>query len=188
MKRNAYRTILVFIALTMFGAADATARTQHQSESGDKKVSPQTSKKGQENLPYMPKIDVFSLMPEPHQVLATAYRQNIRTFTKALLDQAQIGGSLSADFARAAVTEINRNFDQAKDHHNEHVKTMSADLRSKAAAMIKEMDTHHSRLRNAIDALEKDVENYTLNSNRIAIDSADVIRHLDEISKMHNRE
>jgi len=179
--------MLVFFALTMFGTAKATAQIEYQSESGGKRAAAQARKKEQENLPYRPKVDVFSLMPEPHQVLATAYRQNIGTFAKALLDQAQIDGSLSADFARAAVAEINRNFDQARDHHREHVKTMSADRHSKAAAMIEEMDTHHSKLKSAIDALEKDVENYTLNSRQIAIDCADVIRHLGGISKVDKR-
>lgn len=126
MKNNAHRIILVFIVLTMFDVAS---------------VSAQDSKKGLENLPIdMLKTDTSVRMQEPHHVLAMAYRQTIRIFAKALLDQAQSGGALSADFARALVTEMNRNFDNAEDHYKEHLKPTSADGRFMTAPMIKEMD------------------------------------------------
>ena len=45
-----------------------------------------------------------------------------------------------------------------------------------------------SKLKKAIDILEKDVQNYTLNSKQIVAHCADVLRHLDEMSKMHKQE
>jgi hypothetical protein len=171
MNKYFYRTILSVIALIMFGAVTAPA---------------QTSKQGQEQTHRDLKIDMPGMMNEPHHVLAMAHRQNIGTFAKALRDQAQLGTPLSADFARAAVAEMNRSFDQAEEHDREHVKTMSADMRSRMAAMIKEMDLLRSKLKVAITALEKDVQDYTLNPKKITTDSAEIIRYLDEISKMHN--
>ncbi len=187
MNRYFYRTILSIIALTMFGAVSAQAQTEHQNHPDDQMASAQTSKQSHEQMHSdRPKMDTSGLMNEPHHVLAAAYRQNIGTFAKALRDQAQAGGSLSADFARAAVAEMNRSFDQAEEHDREHIKTMSADMRARMAARMKEIDMHRSRLKVAIAALEKDVQDYTLNSKKIATDSADVVRHLDEMSKMHN--
>lgn len=187
MNRYFYRTILAAIALTMLGAVTAQSQTQNQNYTDDQTAPAQTSKQVHEQMHRdMPKMDTLDMMNEPHHVLAMAYRQNIGTFAKALRDQAQAGGSLSADFARAAVAEMTRSFDQAEEHDREHIKTMSADMRSRMAAMMKEMDMHRSRLKVAIAALEKDVQDYTLNSKKIATDSADVIRHLDEMSKMHH--
>lgn len=189
MKRKAYTTILIFVALTVFGAISASAQDQHRLGLGDRKVSTQVSRKKQENLPINTlKIDTSAKMQEPHHVLAMAYRQTIRTFAQALLDQAQSNGALSADFARAAVTEMNRNFDSSEDHYKQHMKPTNSDARLMTASAIKEMDINRSRLKDAIDILEKGVENYTLNSKQIAIDSAEVIRHLDEISKIYNRQ
>lgn len=184
MKRNAYRIILAVIALTVFCSVTAASQSEHKPD--DKKASTQTSKKGQEHMHRMPETDMSAMMNEPHHVLAMAFMHNIETFAKALNDQAQGGSPLSADFARAAVAEIRRSFDEARTHHQEHVKAMSADMRSNMAAMMKEMDLYRSSLKNAVTALEKDVHAYTLNSKQIAADCADVLKHLDKMSKMHS--
>ncbi|MCI0489411.1 MAG: hypothetical protein L0229_22690 [Blastocatellia bacterium] len=187
MNRYFYRTILAVIALTMFGAVTAQAQTGTQHTYADETASIQAVRKVQERMRHdMAKMDMSYMMNEPHHVMARAYRQNIETFAITLRDQAQAGRPLSADFARAAVAEINRSFDKLEDHHQEHLKTMSADMRSRMAAMIKEMDMRHSKLEAAIAVLEKDVQGYTLNSEKIATDSAAIIQHLDEMSKMHN--
>lgn len=186
MKRNTYRTGLAAIVLTMFGAVAAPAQTEHQH--GDKQASTQTSNKGQDNLDRdMAKMAMSGMMNEPHHVLAMAYMQNLGTFAKALRDSAQGSSPLSTDFARAAVEEIRRNLDEAEEHRQEHVKTIGADMRSKMAAMTKAMDIHRSRLKNAVAGIEKDVRDHTLNSKQIAADSAEVLKHLDEMSKMRSR-
>jgi outer membrane murein-binding lipoprotein Lpp len=59
-------------------------------------------------------------------------------------------------------------------------------MRSKLAAKMKEMDTHRSKLNDAVNALGKDVQNYTLDAKQIAADSAAILEHLDELSKIHN--
>jgi len=176
MKRNAYRTILGVMALAVFCAVYGLGQTEHQ----------HASQKPMEH--DMSRMDMSGMMNEPHHVLAMAYIQSIGTFAKALSDQAQASNQLSADFARAAVSEIRRSLDQADDHHQEHMKTMSEAMRSKMPAMMKEMETHRSRLGDAVKALEKDVEDYTLNSKQIAADCAVVLKQLDDMSKMHTSE
>ncbi len=186
MKRNAYRTILAIIAMLVFGAMAAVAQTQYQPEQGDEKASAPSSRKvPAQRHQAISDMNMAGVTYEPHQVLAKAYTQNIGIFAKALRDSAQGVGSLSADFARVAVEEMKRNFDEAEEHHREHVKTLSADIRSKTAARMKQSEIYRSRLKDAIATIEKDVLDYTLNSKRIATDSADVIKHLDEILKLH---
>jgi hypothetical protein len=188
MKRNSYRAILAVIALTVFGATYAAARTGLQHQPSDKKASVQGSKKAQGHTNRdMSEMDMSGMINEPHYVLAEAYKQNIEAFAKALRDQAQ-RGALSSDFARAAVAEISRSLDQADEHHREHAKTMSPDMRSKMAAMMKEMDVRSSKLKDAFRILEKDVGEYTLNSKQIATDSDEMLRRLDDMPKMHQPE
>ena len=188
MERNSHKKILALIALTVFGAIYAAAQTAQQPQPGNKKASLQTRKKAQANINQnMSEMHVSGRMNEPHHVLAAAYKENIATFARALRDQAQ-AGSLSSDFARAAAAEIGRSIDQVDDHHKEHMKTMSAEMRSKTAAMMKEMDVSSSRLKDAFKVLEKDVGEYTLNSKQIATDSDQILKRLDDMPRMHKPE
>jgi polyhydroxyalkanoate synthesis regulator phasin len=186
MKMSMHRTILPVLALMVMSAATSLAQTEPQHENGDKKASTLPIKKGQKYLDQeMLKMEVSGRKMEPHYVMAMAYLQTIGAFAKALGDQASGDSQLSADFARAAVDEINRSLDKAKEHHQEHLKTMSPDTRLRLAPMVKEMDLQHTKLNSAVDALEKDVQNYTLDAKQIALDSAAILKHLDELSKMY---
>ena len=185
MKRNAYRTSLAVITLMVFGEMTALAQTKPQHLYADQTASIQTSKKEQARLHHdISKMDMPAMTNEPHQVLSRAFMQNIETFAKTLNDQAQGDTPLSADFARAAVTEIIRNFDEANSHHQEHVKAMRPDK----PARMSEMSLRDSKLKTAIDTLYKDVQNYTLNSKQIAVDCAAVLKHLDDMSKLYRQE
>jgi hypothetical protein len=187
MKMSMYRTVFPVIALMVMSVGTSLAQTEHQHESGDKKAVTLPNKKGQKHLDQeMLKKELSGRKNEPHYVMAMAHLQNIGTFAKALSNQAQESNQLSADFARAVVAEINRNLDKVVEHHQEHLKTISADMRSKLAAKMKEMDTHRSKLNDAVNALGKDVQNYTLDAKQIAADSAAILEHLDELSKIHN--
>ena len=53
---------------------------------------------------------------------------------------------------------------------------------------VGEMGMRGSKLKKSIDILEKAVQNYTLNSKQIAADCADVLKHLEEMSKLHKQE
>lgn len=182
MKTKAYTTILAVIALILFSAVGALAQTEHQHDA--KKASPSTQ--GKKPMQHdMSKMDMSKMMNEPHHALAMAYMQTIGTFAKTLHDQAEGGSPLNAKFARAAVAEIKRSLDQMEEHHGEHMKMMSEEMRSHMAAMMKDMDMHRSMLKDAVSALEKDVKANQPDSKQVAADSANVLKHLDEMSKMH---
>lgn len=174
MKTKAYTTILAVIALMLFSAVGALAQTEHQ---------PAAQKPMKHD---MSKMDMSSIMNEPHHALAMAYMQNIGTFAKTLHNQAKGSSPLDAKFARAAVAEIKRSLDQMEKHHGEHMKTMSEEMRSHMAAMMKDMEMHRSMLRDAVSALETDVRADQPDSKQVAADSANVLKHLDEMSKMHD--
>lgn len=181
MKTKAYTTIVAVIALILF-AVSALAQTEHQHDAKKPSPSTQVKKPMQHD---MSKMDMASMMNEPHHGLAMAYMQNIGTFAKTLHHQAQGSGPLNVKFARAAVAEIRRSLDQTEEHHAEHMKMMSEEMRSHMAAMMKDMEMHRSMLKDAVSALEKDVKADQPDSKQVAADSANVLKHLDEMSKMH---
>ena len=174
MKAKAYTTILAAIMLMLFSAAGAQAQTENQPG-------------GQKAMQHdMSKMDMSGMMNEPHHVLAMAYMENIRTFARALHNQAEGSNPLNAKFARDAVDEMKRSLDLMEDHRGEHMKTMSEEMRSNMAAMMKDMEMHQFMLKDAVSALEKDVRADQPDSKQIATDSAHIFMHLDEMSKMHD--
>jgi hypothetical protein len=174
MKTKAYTTILAVIALMLFSAVGTLAQTEHQH--GAQKPMQHD----------MSKMDMSSMMNEPHHALAMAYMQSIGTFAKTLQSQAEGSGPLNAKFARAAVAEMKRSLDQMEKHHGEHMKMMSEEMRSHMSAMMKDMEMHRSMLKDAVSALEKDVRADQPDSKQVATDSGNVLKHLDEMSKMHD--
>jgi hypothetical protein len=177
MKQQAYATMLTGIAMLVFGAAGATAQS-------DKKHD--ADKHGAKAAQHdMSKMDMAHMMNQPHAALAMSYRQNIVTFGKTLNNQAKGNGPLDVSLARTAVAEIRRGFDQMEAHHGEHARTMSADMRTRMAAMMRDMDTHRSMLRDAVVALETDVRAAQPDARQVAMDSANLLKHLDAMSKMH---
>lgn len=174
MKTKVYTTILAVIALTLFSAVGALAQTEHQHGA---------QKPAQHD---MSKMDMSSMMNEPHHALAMAYMKTIGTFAKTLHSQAEGSSPLDAKFARAAVAEIKRSLDQMEEHHGEHMKMMREEMRSHMAAMMKDMDMHRSLLKDAVGALEEDVRADQPDSKQVAADSANILKHLDEMSKMHD--
>jgi cytochrome c556 len=174
MTTRASTTVLAVIALMLFPAVGAMAQEEHRQD---------TQKPMQQD---MSKMDMPAMMNEPHHALAMAYMQNIGTFAKTLHTQAEGSSPLDAEFARAAVAEIRRSLDSIEEHHGEHMKTMSAEMRSHMATMMKDMEMHRTMLKDAVSALEKDVTADHLDSKQIAADSDDILKHLDEMSKMQN--
>jgi hypothetical protein len=174
MKTKAYTTILAVIALMLFSAVGALAQTEHQHD----------AKKPMQH--DMSKMDMSAMMNEPHHALAMAFMQNIGTFAKILHSQAEGTSPLDAKVARAAVGEMKRSLDQMEEHHGEHMKMMSEEMRTHMAAMMKDMEMHHSMLKDAVSALEKDVKADQPDSKQVAADSGNVLKHLDEMSKMHD--
>jgi hypothetical protein len=182
---STYRTIFSVIVLMLISTVVSQAQTTYLQENANKKAASFPDKKGQKFLDQeMLKREMSGRNNEPHHVMAMAYLQSIGAFAKALSEQAAGDNQLSADFARAAVNEMDRSLDKAEEHHEENLKTMSADKRSKLAVIMKVVEAQHTNLRNAVNALRKDVQNYTLDAQQIAADSAVILKHLDELSKM----
>ena len=171
MKTKNYATILTVTALMLFSTGGALAQAE-----------PQGAPKPMQH--DMSKMDMSSMMNEPHHTLAMAYMQNIGTFSKALHNQAEGSTPLNAKVARAAVAEIKRSLDQMEEHHEQHLKTMSAEMHSHMAVMMKDMEMNRSMLKEAVSALEKDVRADQPASKEVAAASANVLKHLDEMSKM----
>jgi hypothetical protein len=183
-----YRTILSVVVLMMISTVTLQAQTAHQQENADKKAASFPDKKGQKFLDQeMLRVEMSGSNNEPHHVIAMAYLQTMGTFAKALGEQAARDNQLSADFARAAANEIDRSLDKAEEHHVEHLKTISADKRSKLAVMMKMMEAQRSNLHDAVNTLRKNVQNYTLDAQQIAADSAVILKHLDELAKMRGK-
>jgi hypothetical protein len=174
MKTKAYTTILAVIALVLFSAVGAPAQTEHQH--GAQKPMQHD----------MSKMDMSAMMNEPHHALAMAFMQNIGTFAKIVHSQAEGNSPLNANVVRDAVGEMKRSLDQMEEHHGEHMKMMSEEMRTHMAAMMKDMKMHHSMLKDAVSALENDVKSDQPDSKHVAAHSADVLKHLDEMSKMHD--
>lgn len=179
MKTRAYTTILAVSSLMLFSAVGAPAQTAHQHDA-------------QEPVPHdmsmmdMSRMDMASMMNEPHHVLAMAYMQNIGTFAKALHSQAEGSSPLDTKFARDVVDEMKRSLERMEDHRGRHKQAMSEETRSRMAAMMKDMDMNCSMLKDAISALEQDVQADPPDSRQVATDSAHVLMHLDEMLKMHH--
>lgn len=133
----------------------------------------------------MSTMEMSSMMNQPHAALAMAYGENIGTFARTLRKQAEASSPLDATLARAAGAEIRRSLDQMDAHHGEQMKMMSDAMHSNMAATMKDMDMHRSMLRDAVVALEKDVQASQLNAKQVSAASGKVLKHLDEMSKMH---
>lgn len=176
------RLSIAAVALSLF-VGGASAQTEHQHE--QKTPASQKTMQHEHGKQGAAKMDMSEMMAEPHHVLTMAYVHNIATFAKALRDHATANSTLNAEFSRAAASEIKRSFDQMEKHHKEHIQMMSEDMRSKMSAMMTEVDKHRAALRDAVTALEKDVKADSLDAKRVAADSSDILKHIDEMSKMH---
>ena len=129
-------------------------------------------------------VDMSAMKQEPHHVLAMAYRDNLVTFAKALRQQAGKATTVAPEFAGAAVTEMRRSFDQMHQHHQEHMKTMSEEMKSHMSSMIQEMGTHKTAVEEHLTALEKEVRAGTPNGARVSEHIAEILKHCDAMSTM----
>ena len=171
MKTTVISTILVALALGAFSATASTA--QHEGHTTEKEMS---------HDHMMMANDTH----DTHHILAMAYHQNLATFAKALHEQTASASSVDAKFARAAVTEMRRSFDQMKQHHDEHMKTMSADMHAKMSGMIQKMETHQTEVNTQLSALEQEVQSANPDAKKVSTLAASIHTHCDAMSKMNH--
>lgn len=123
---------------------------------------------------------------EPHHRLAMAYHANLATFAKALKEQtANASSPVNVEFVRAAAAEMRRSFDQVKQHHQAHMTTMSADMRTKMGPMMRQMETHQAELNTQLTALEREVQMAAPDARKVSTLAAGINTHLSSMSKMH---
>ena len=122
---------------------------------------------------------------EPHHVLAMAYHRNLATFAKALHEQTAGASSVNLEFARAAVAEMRRSFDQMKQHHQACMQAMSAEMQAKMKGKMQQMETHQNQLNDQLTALEQEVQSATPDPKKVSTLASNVLTHLDAMSKMH---
>jgi hypothetical protein len=176
MKTRTLSTISMILTLS---ALSATAATPEQAVSATK--------------PAMGKMEMspdhMMMATEPHHVLAMAYHQNLAAFAKALHEQAAGAGPLNIDFARTAVAEMRRSFDQMKQHHQEHMQGMSAEMHSKMDArmsgMMEKMQAHQADMDTQLTALEQEINSASPDTKKISTLADSVHTHLTEMATMH---
>ena len=189
--KNKHLTAVLAAFVLALTSAITFAQDQHQHQHPTEKPASQSSEQKQQHMSHdMSKMDMSAMMKEPHHLLAMAYMHNVGVFAKAINEHATSSSVIDAEFARIAVAEIRRSLDEHDKHMKEHMQAaahqqmMSGDMRSHMEQMMKEMDTHQAKLKAAVAALEKDVQGSSLDAKQIAADSADIVKHLDEMSKM----
>lgn len=128
--------------------------------------------------------DHMMMANEPHHVLAMAYCENMNVFVNALQGRTSRTSAVDVEFARAAVTEIRRSFDQMKQHHQAHVQTMNTEMHTKMGGMTQQVETHQAKLDTQLTALEQAVQAATPDPNKVSTLAAGVHTHLDAMLKM----
>lgn len=133
--------------------------------------------------------DHMAMAAEPHHVLAMAYHQNLVAFAKALSEQTESAGPVNLDFARAAVGEMRRSFDQMKQHHEAHMQGMPADMHArmdpKTTEMMAGMEAHRAEMNTQLTALEKEVALSAPDAKTVSGLAAKFQGHLTKMSAMH---
>lgn len=188
MKRNLNAVILTAGALLVLSCAGAPALAQHEHHGGQKPAPKQEQKPGQPQQHQghdMAGHGMTDMMQEPHHLLAMAYHESMAAFAKTLSKQAEKTSALNAEFARDAVAEMRRNFDQMMRHHQEHTQAMNAAQRAQMDAMMKQMEPHHAKMKEQLEALERETGGDRIDRQRVAQHAVEFVKHLDQMSGMH---
>jgi len=184
MKKLSYVVTLATIAATILIVSGAAAINQ-QEPSG----MPPSSKQSQGKMPRHEQgmMDMSAMRQEPHHVLAMAYQDNLVNFAKALRHHAAEAKTVNPEFARAAVAEMKRSFDQMQQHHRDHMKTMDEKMKAQMADMMKQMDSHQSAIQEFLAELDKEVQTSAPDSKSISKYVAEILKHCDSMAKMHGK-
>lgn len=163
--------MLVTLALSVFATTALIAQSTYPNATG----KTATTNTAQDNQ---------VMAKESNYVLATAYHEGMVAFAAALNGQTMNGGPVNVDFARAAVVEMRRGFDQMKKYNDLYVGTMSAEARSKSTVTMKELEAHRTELNTQLTALEQEVKLAKPDAKKLSTLSASVHSHLDSMSSV----
>jgi hypothetical protein len=142
----------------------------------------------QQKQTEMPKgmMDMSAMMNEPQHQLAMAYKENLVNFAKALHQQAADTNTVSPQFARDAVAEMKRSFDQMQEHLQDHMKTVDEKMKAHMADMMKKMDAQCDAIKDDLAALDKEVQTSAPDSKTVSKYVDDILKNCDDMSKMHD--
>lgn len=187
MKNAFYLAISATIALLLMAAASAPARGQHQHHGGQPPAAPtgQQGHQGHQTAQPGASGGTAKTAGEPHQALAMAYHESVAAFARALLKQVERAKAVDGEFARDAVTEMRRGFDLMERRHQDHMKTMSAEMRAQMDGMMKAMEPHHARIKELLDALERETGGPSPNPKYVTEQTTELLKHLDEMTGAH---
>jgi len=184
IKKLSYVVTLATIAATILIASGAAAISQ-QGHSG----MPQRSKQSQGGMPQHRQSmrDMSAMMQDPQYVLAMAYKENLVNFAKALHHEAHQTKPINPEFARAAVAEMRRSFDLMLEHHQDQMKAMDEQWKSRMADTMEQMDAHHAAIGEHLTALEREVQAAAPDEKGVSEHVAEILKQCDRMSKMHGR-
>lgn len=188
MKKLSYKVTLATIAATILIVSSAAAIPQQEHSGMAPASQPSQGTKPHHQQGMM--MDMSAMMQEPHHVLAMAYKENLVNFAKALHHEASQAKPMNLEFAREAVAEMKRSFDQMQQHHQAHMKTMDMKMmddtmKAGMADRMKQMDAHHSAIQEHLAALDKEVHASAPDAKSIATHAAELLKQFDGMSKMH---
>lgn len=169
------RTVATISMILSMGALTAAAATIEQADAAKPVM------KAKMDMSH----DHMKMASEPHHVLAMAYHQNLAVFAKALHEQTMAAGPLNLEFVRAAVSEMRRSFDQMKQHHQDHMKGMSADEHTKMTAMMEKMGTRQAEMNTQLTDLEQETRSATPDPKKVSALADRVHAHLAEMARTH---
>ncbi len=185
MKKLSYIVTLTTIAAMMLiVSAAASSQQEHSGMAPASKPAQGKMSKDQPGMHGM--MDMSTMKQEPHHLLAMAYKDNLVSFAKALHQGANQTKPVGPEFARAAVAEMRRSFDQMQQHHQAHMKTMDEKMTSQMADMMKQMDTHQAAIQEHLTALEKSVQDVAPDAKAVSEHVAAVLKQCEGMSKMHS--
>ena len=176
MKKLSYVVTLAAIAATILIVTAVAATSQQK---------PGEMPHGKMSQHQQGMMDMSAMRQEPHHLLAMAYKDNLVNFAKALRHQAAAATTVNPEFARPAVAEMKRSFDQMQQHHQDHMKTMDEKMKAQMADMMKQMDAHHLAIQEFLAALDKEVHTSAPDSKSISKYVTELLKHCDGMSKMH---
>ena len=131
------------------------------------------------------KSEMAMMMKSPHHLLMTAHMKSMSEFARVLRDQAAKPEALDVGFARAAVAELRHCLDAMEAIHQEHMETMSAEMKAKMQMMMEKMDKDRSMVKDQVSALEADVLPDRPDSKQVAAHANALLKHFGMMSQMH---
>lgn len=129
--------------------------------------------------------DMQAMSHEPHHMLVMAYKESLTAFAKTLQRPAGQTAPLDPVMARTAVTEMRRSFNLMNQHCQEHMSTMSDEMKTRMSSMIQQMDTKTVTIGRRISDLEREVSYNSLDATVISGLAGSIIYECDHITRMH---